>query len=271
VPLAQLLGFATEELSLRVGQTLAGLLNATMGNVPELLLSAIALSKCELRIVQSSLIGSILSNLLLVLGMCFVAGGTRFSEQGFSIGAAQINSSLLTLSSVAVLLPALLYFAATSGTNMNVASAVDAASQDILKVSHGAALLLLVVYGCYLFFQLRSHAYVYEDTNNPEVVPSLKYGERRHSSSSSVTTLADAPVLAMNPPARVADVEAATAEEETPSTSLAACIALMVTVTVLIAFTSEALVDSIDGTAAKAHIKKEFIGLMCVVSMCCAP
>jgi Ca2+:H+ antiporter len=268
VPLAQLLGFATEELSLRVGQTLAGLLNATMGNVPELLLSAIALSKCELRIVQSSLIGSILSNLLLVLGMCFFAGGTRFSEQGFSIGAAQINSSLLTLSSVAVLLPALLYFAATSDSANTPATAET--GQDILKVSHGAALLLLVVYGCYLFFQLRSHAYVYNDVNNPEIVPSLKYGECRHSSSSSLIsspgTLTAAPVLTRATPIRPSDVEtihtAVEEEEETPSTSLVACIALLVTVTVLIAFTSEALVDSIDGTASKAHIKKEFIGLM---------
>jgi Ca2+:H+ antiporter len=247
VPLAQLLGFATEEISMRVGQTLAGLLNATMGNVPELLVAAIALSKCQLRIVQSSLIGSILSNLLLVLGMCFFAGGTHFSEQGFSIGAAQINSSLLMLSSVAVLLPALLYFAVTTGS-ASAASATDAGN-DILKISHGAALLLLIIYLCYLYFQLRSHAYVYADVNNPEVPASLKYGERRK------------PAPAMN------DSEAAHSdnnEDEKPSVSLVVCIGLMVIVTVLIAFTSEALVDSIDGTASKAHINKEFIGLMWV-------
>jgi Ca2+:H+ antiporter len=83
IPLAKLLSFATEELSMRVGQTLAGLLNATLGNAVELIVAIIALVKCELHIVQSSLVGSILSNLLLVLGMCFFAGGTRFSEQGF--------------------------------------------------------------------------------------------------------------------------------------------------------------------------------------------
>lgn len=257
MPLAQLLGFATEELSLRVGQTLAGLLNATMGNIPELIIAAIALSKCELRVVQSSLIGSMLSNLLLVLGMCFFAGGTHFSEQGFSIGAAQINSSLLTLSAVAVLLPALLYFAATS-TGATAASVADA-GKDILKVSHGAALLLLVVYGCYLFFQLRSHAYVYEDVDNPEVVPSLKYGERRKSSSSilsSPTVRSDETTL---------DVEAVPViahAAEKPTISLVACVGLLVVITVLITFTSEALVASIDGTASKAHINKEFIGLM---------
>jgi Ca2+:H+ antiporter len=274
IPLAQLLGFATEELSMRVGQTLAGLLNATLGNAVELIVAIIALLKCELRVVQSSLIGSILSNLLLVLGMCFFAGGTRFSEQGFSLGAASINSSLLILSAVAVLLPAMLFFAATSAST-NAPSVADTRA-DILKISHGAALLLLGVYVCYLVFQLRSHAYVYEDTNNPEVVRSLKYGERRHSSSpslSSSTNVADEstkPILRRATPVLGSDVEAtpspaaATEEEEgeTPSISVLATVLLLIAVTVLVALTSEFLVESIDGMSTKAHINKEFIGLI---------
>jgi Ca2+:H+ antiporter len=67
--IAGLLGFATEEAALRLGQTLGGLLNATLGNVVELIVAILALVKCELAVVQSSLVGSILSNLLLVLGM----------------------------------------------------------------------------------------------------------------------------------------------------------------------------------------------------------
>ncbi len=98
IPLAKLLGFGTEELSLRVGQTIGGLLNATLGNVVELIVAILALVKCELQIVQSSLLGSILSNVLLVLGMCFFAGGLRFSEQSFGDAGAQINSSLLLIS-----------------------------------------------------------------------------------------------------------------------------------------------------------------------------
>jgi Ca2+:H+ antiporter len=272
IPLAQLLGFATEELSMRVGQTLAGLLNATLGNAVELIVAIIALLKCELRVVQSSLIGSILSNLLLVLGMCFFAGGTRFSEQGFSLGAASINSSLLILSAVAVLLPALLFFAATSASTN--APSVEGTRADILKISHGAALLLLGVYVCYLVFQLRSHAYVYADTDNPEVVPSLKYGERRHSSSPSlcsstnITEESTKPILRRAEPVLERDTEAAptvTADEEegeTPSISVLATVLLLIAVTVLVALTSEFLVDSIEGTSTKAHINKEFIGLI---------
>lgn len=73
-------------------------LNATLGNAVELIVAIIALVKCEIRVVQSSLLGSILSNLLLVLGMCFLAGGLKYSEQGFKETASQINSSLLVIS-----------------------------------------------------------------------------------------------------------------------------------------------------------------------------
>lgn len=105
MPLAGLLGFATEEISMRVGQTIGGLINATLGNVVELIVAIIALVKCEIAVVQSSLIGSILSNLLLVLGCCFIAGGFKFSEQTMKSTAAQLNSSLLLISVVAVLIP----------------------------------------------------------------------------------------------------------------------------------------------------------------------
>ncbi|KAJ7903596.1 Calcium/proton exchanger [Mycena olivaceomarginata] len=122
IPLAKLLAFATDELSMRVGQTLAGLLNATL---------IIALTKCELQVVQSSLLGSILSNLLLVLGMCFFAGGIKYSEQGFGASVLpKLNSSLLTISVIAVLLPNAFRFSVTSASDPD-------AGQDILKVSHG--------------------------------------------------------------------------------------------------------------------------------------
>lgn len=90
---------------MRLGETLGGLVNATLGNVVELIVAILALVKCEIDVVQSSLIGSILSNILLVLGMCFFAGGIRFSEQTMKGTAAQLNSSLLLISVIAVLVP----------------------------------------------------------------------------------------------------------------------------------------------------------------------
>lgn len=105
IPLAGMLGFATEEISMRLGQTLGGLVNATLGNVVELIVAIIALIKCEIQVVQSSLVGSMLSNLLLVLGMCFLAGGLKYSEQSMKETAAQLNMSLLLISVIAVLVP----------------------------------------------------------------------------------------------------------------------------------------------------------------------
>ncbi|KAF5359726.1 hypothetical protein D9756_003366 [Leucocoprinus leucothites] len=172
IPLAKLLGWATEELSLRVGQTLAGLMNATLGNAVELIVAIIALIKCELRIVQSSLVGSVLSNLLLVLGMCFFAGGLKYQEQGFGAGAVQLNSSLLTLSVIAILLPAAFHFAA--GAQISD----DQEGRDILAVSRGTSIILLVVYVGYLLFQLYSHAQMFQD-DSPDVAPSTEFAFRK--------------------------------------------------------------------------------------------
>lgn len=151
MPLAQLLSYGTEEIALRVGQTLGGLINATLGNAVELIVAIIALFHCELTIVQTSLIGSVLSNLLLVLGTCFFVGGLRFKEQEFKQTAAQLNSGLLAMAVIAVLIPA--GFHATLGDNIMDPMERD----DLLKVSRGTSIILLVIYGGYLFFTLSSH------------------------------------------------------------------------------------------------------------------
>ncbi|KAF8962769.1 Sodium/calcium exchanger protein-domain-containing protein [Flammula alnicola] len=184
IPLAKLLAFATEELSLRVGQTLAGLLNATLGNAVELIVAIIALVKCELRVVQSSLVGSVLSNLLLVLGMCFFAGGLKYSEQGFGVSATQLNSSLLTVSVIAVLLPAAFHFSSQSSSNSASGSTSNSTSSTglspssegsaILSVSHGVAIILLFIYAGYLSFQLYSHPDLYQDKGS-HTIESTKY------------------------------------------------------------------------------------------------
>jgi len=80
-----LLSFATEEIAIKVGETLGGLMNATFGNAVELIVSIIALIQGKVTIVQASLLGSMLSNLLLVLGMCFFFGGLKYKEQEFNL------------------------------------------------------------------------------------------------------------------------------------------------------------------------------------------
>ncbi|KIJ67078.1 hypothetical protein HYDPIDRAFT_38504 [Hydnomerulius pinastri MD-312] len=298
IPLAKLLAFATDELSLRVGQTLAGLMNATLGNAVELIVSIIALTKCELSIVQSSLVGSILSNLLLVLGMCFFAGGLRFSEQGFGQSAVQLNSSLLTISVIAVLLPGAFHMALAGDADVDETTT----DQNILKTSRGVAIILLFIYGSYLVFQLFSHKALYQD-DHEDIQISKKYeGENpfsgrikrklRHSkhpaksSNSSITgdpvvtspsadhvhfqTDEGATTLQSTEPATI-DIESGheihqmeleQQEAEAPQMSVAVSLGLLVAVTVLVAVTAEFLVDSINGLTDAGGINKEFVGVI---------
>lgn len=255
IPLAKLLGFGTEEIALRVGQTLGGLLNATLGNAVELIVAIIALIKCEITVVQSSLLGSILSNLLLVLGMCFFAGGIKFSEQGFKDTAAQLNSSLLVISVIAILIPA--GYQASFGSTNTPAAEVDA----ILKMSRGISLILLIVYGAYLVFQLFTHQHLYVDT------PHHEGDADRSSDGRSVFGMKNHRALRQARSARRRYVEEAQdkeeEEEEIPTLSLWAALVLLVGVTVLVAFTAEFLVSSINGlTAAHPQISVEWVGLI---------
>ncbi|WRT63738.1 calcium/proton exchanger [Kwoniella shivajii] len=166
VPLAGALGFATEELAHRVGEAWGGLLNASFGNAVELLIAILALVKGDIDIVQASMVGSILSNVLLVLGMSYFAGGLRFHEQLYTIIGAQMHISLLGISLLAIVLPAAYHSAYPNVTN--VVSNTRAGNQpegeeleNLLKMSRGLSFILLAVYGMFLTFQLYTHAYLF--------------------------------------------------------------------------------------------------------------
>lgn len=105
IPLAALLGFGTEQVAIRTSSAVAGFLNVSLGNLVELIIAGIALQRCELALVQSSLLGGLLSNLLLVLGMSFVVGGLRFPEQSFQPIAAQLHASLLVVGVISLMMP----------------------------------------------------------------------------------------------------------------------------------------------------------------------
>ncbi|KAI8143128.1 calcium/proton exchanger [Fennellomyces sp. T-0311] len=162
IPLAKLLGFATEELALRTGSTIGSLLNATFGNAVELILGVIALKEGLIRVVQASVLGSILSNILLVLGFCFFLGGLTRHEQEFNNIAAQTSSSLLALTVLSLLVPAA--FATVAGSD-------EEAAEGILALSHGTAIVLLIIYMLFLFFQLKTHSGIFEDEVDEEEVP----------------------------------------------------------------------------------------------------
>ncbi|KAG0242218.1 hypothetical protein BGW41_004650 [Actinomortierella wolfii] len=163
VPLAKLLGYATEDIALRLGENLGALLNASFGNAVELILSIVALTQHNVEVVKASVLGSVLSNLLFVLGFCFLFGGIKFSTQHFNQTAAQTSASLLALSCMSMLIPAAFL---ASKPNIDTARNID-------HLSYGTAIVILVVYVVYLIFQLRTHSHLYSSEDEPEEEPIL--------------------------------------------------------------------------------------------------
>ncbi|KAJ3144576.1 hypothetical protein HK101_002650, partial [Irineochytrium annulatum] len=157
IPLAKLLGESTEEMALYTGATLGGLMNATLGNLVELLVSLAALRAGLTGVVQASLLGSVLSNLLLVLGFSFFCGGLRFSEQTFNVTAAQTSASLLSMAVAGFVLPAA-FVTAFSGT-----ATEGGVPQLLLDLSRGTA--------------LKTHKQLYdaEDDSEQHVIPRLTF------------------------------------------------------------------------------------------------
>jgi Ca2+:H+ antiporter len=148
------MGEATEHLAEHTGPTLGGLLNATFGNAAELIIGIIALTKGLNEIVQASLTGSILGNLLLVAGAAMVAGGWKREKQTFSRGAAEANAGLLALAVAAMLLPAIFHFTAERMHDVHLHEHEE-------KVSMGTSFVLLAVYALGLLFTLRTHKHLF--------------------------------------------------------------------------------------------------------------
>ncbi|RPA87807.1 calcium/proton exchanger [Ascobolus immersus RN42] len=158
IPLAGVLSFATDELSTSLGEAAGGLANATFGNAVEFIVSIFALLNGEVRIVQASMLGSILSNLLLVLGCCFAWGGRNRKEQKFDATLATTMSSLLAVSSASLLLPAVLYMTLPAGDGKSSAFPM------VLDLSRYSSFILVALYGAYLFFSLKTHNGYFERT-----------------------------------------------------------------------------------------------------------
>jgi Ca2+:H+ antiporter len=218
-----------------------------------LIVGIIALAHKEIIIVQTSLIGSILSNLLLVMGMCFFFGGVNRLEQFFNITVAQTAASILALAVGSLLIPT----AFTWGQG-----AADVKTNLDEQLSRGTAIILLFVYGAYLFFQLKSHRALYNE-------PSQKVEKRKRSKKEEGATLA---ALAHSGAAfggtaggqvnnetsyRVPDEE-----PEVPTLSLWGALVTLCLATALIGLCAEYLVDSISEVTCTYHVSEYFVGLI---------
>ena len=174
MPLAFLMGRATEEIALRTTESLGGLLNATFGNAAELIIAVLLILEASrvadpetqsffIQLVQASLIGSILGNLLLVMGLAFVWGGIHHSEQKYSETQVSSNGSLLLLSMIVLVIPTV--FQSSVGA--------EGGGSRLLDLSHIAAAILLLVYGLFLLFQFRTHVHLFATDGSHHEEPEM--------------------------------------------------------------------------------------------------
>ncbi|MGI5842666.1 MAG: calcium/proton exchanger [Candidatus Xenobium sp.] len=164
IPLAGVMGHATEGLAARAGAGVGGLLNATFGNAAEMIIAFMALSKGLHDVVKASLTGSIIGNILLVLGLSILVGGWKRERQRFNAMAASMGSTMLLLAAVSLVVPAA-YAALAGGT--------DTAVKDL---SAEISVVLLLTYVLNLFFSLKTHKHLYDMTGEEEShgqIPSL--------------------------------------------------------------------------------------------------
>ena len=153
IPLAGLMGHSTEMLAARLGPGIGGLLNASFGNAAELIIAAFALKAGMHEVVKASLTGSILGNVLLVLGASLLAGGMKFRRQSFNATAAGLASSMMALAAIALLVPALFHLHV-----LNVTGAPSIEQDVSLEIS----IVLFVAYVLMLLFSLKTHRHLYE-------------------------------------------------------------------------------------------------------------
>lgn len=222
VPLAKIMGDATEELAISLkSDTIGGLLNATFGNAVEMILTACSLKAGLIEVVKSTLLGSVLSNMLLVLGMSFLLGGLvpdangsiKLKEQNFQVQGALVNMAMLLLACMSFALPTV--FVNTGG----MAHDDGAVAQQVnLMVSRHCSLLILSSYLAYLVFQLYTHIGLFEDED----------GE----------------------------------EQEASSLTPACATGLLFVSTALVSVGSELLVNSIEGVVEQSGIGQQFIGII---------
>lgn len=155
VPAANLLGFAGQELARKLPHLLGIFLETSFGSIVEIILFMVLVKSGQgnVRVIQAAILGSILANLLLCLGLCFISGGLRRREQEFHEAVSEVGSNLMLVAGMGLVVPAA--FSSGLGT--------EARGDETLRISRGASVILLLAYCVYVFYQMQSHKGLYED------------------------------------------------------------------------------------------------------------
>ena len=183
VPIARMIVVSTEQLATRTGDAIGGLLNATFGNAPELIIALVALRAGFFDMVRASIIGAILANVLLATGVAFLLGGLRFHTQEYNAGAARLYSSMMLISAVSLGVP----------SAFNRFLSPDGTLHDEKLVNLGTAVLLLAAYGLYLLFLLKTHPDFFqsatERAEEHHEGPAWTLSRQRHATARSGSTM----------------------------------------------------------------------------------
>lgn len=238
IPLAGWMGTATEEIAVVLGPSFGGLMNATFGNATELIIAIFALRAGLVNVVKSSITGSIIGNLLLVMGLAMLLGGLKFKEQTFQPTIARLNASAMNLAVIAILLPTAVDF---------TSAGID---EPILqKLSVAVAIVLMLVYGLTLLFSMKTHSYLYDvGVAEEEAIeaPSKTSGETSKETSKDIS--------------RAASKEAQEEHEEAPNLKL--WVSVLLVATIAVAIESELLVDTLEVASQQLGLSELFTGVI---------
>jgi Ca2+:H+ antiporter len=229
IPLAGWMGRATEHLAEHLGQGVGGLLNATFGNAAELIIALFALSKGLDGVVKASITGSIIGNVLLVLGLSFFAGGVKFRKQEFNRTAASINATALTLAAIALIIPTVFHQAAAVVPVVH--GGWTPAKEQSLSLA--IAIVLIITYALTLLFSLVTHK-------------ELFVGEQSHDLFAEVGK------------------ERTEAEEHGVGWSVGKSVTILLVATAFVALVSEFLVGAVEGARETLGLTEVFVGVIVV-------
>ncbi len=228
IPLAALMGRATERLAERLGEGVGGLLNATFGNAAELIIAIVALRAGLFDLVKASITGSIIGNLLLVFGASALYGGLKFEHQRFNRTAAALSVTLLVLSAISLFVPAIFHIVVGPG---------GAVSEGTLSVE--ISVVLLITYVLSLVFSLRTHRALYVGGG---------HGGGHEGAAAAVAQGGSAPAVA----------------EPSTEHSTKRAVGLLLAATAGVALMSELLVGAVEETARQFGMNEVFVGVILV-------
>ncbi|TEY50715.1 hypothetical protein BOTCAL_0274g00140 [Botryotinia calthae] len=257
-PVAALIGIAMDDLRRRTGDIVGALVYMSFGNIVQTITSIFLLKSRQLATLKTSLVGGILTLILLNNGVAFMVGGLRRVEQFYNALVATVFNGLLSVSVVAFIIPTASFY--LSGTAVSV----------ITKQSRGMSILLIFVYALYLFFEMRTHAIAFMEES--QKVPK-KHGLPKGAVPRGIAKagavgagIARANFTELLPKDELVDLNAIEIVEEDVDTwlvlQLYVCLGTLVFGTAILAVNTQFMTDSIQGLTEKANVPRDFIGMI---------